>query len=78
MTEFQTVHDAVAAGRERLEVRCETCRVTHHVPWRLLPGVLNGDKIAELHRRLVCKKCGQRPAAELVRVAEPTQVPGRY
>lgn len=76
MADYVTVHDAVAGGQERLEVRCTRCRVTHHIPWRLLRGVLNGDRIVDLHRRLVCKKCGQRPAPEDVGFPAPVKFPG--
>jgi hypothetical protein len=76
MADYVTIHDAMADGHERLEVRCSTCRVTHHVPWRLLRGILNGDRIDELHKRLVCKKCGQRPAPEDVGIPKPVKFPG--
>lgn len=74
--DYVTVHDAMAAGHERLEVRCSTCRVTHLIPWRLLPGILNGDRLDQLHRRLVCRKCGQRPTPEDVGIPEPVKFPG--
>lgn len=50
MAGYVTIHDAMADGHERLEVRCATCRVTHHIPWRLLRGVLNSDRLGERTR----------------------------
>lgn len=75
MADYVTVHDAMVAGHERLEVRCSTCRVTRHVPWRLLRGVLNGDRLDQLHKRLICEKCGRRPAPEDVGLPKPERLP---
>ncbi|MFC5423334.1 hypothetical protein ACFPOB_27715 [Bosea eneae] len=76
MADYVTVLDAMVDGHERLEVRCTTCRVTHHIPWRLMRGVLKADRLDELHKRLVCRKCGERPAPEDVCIPEPVRFPG--
>lgn len=76
MSEFRTVDEAMIAGRDWLAVSCRPCRMLKHIPWTLLPGLLGGDRIADLHMRLVCKKCGTRPAPEDVSVAEPVTTPG--
>jgi hypothetical protein len=75
MAEYLTVHDAMAAGHSHLEVHCLRCRVTHHIPWRLMPRLLGGDRLADLHRRLVCKKCGERPRPENVGIPKPVRMP---
>ena len=34
------------------------------------------DRLDELHKRLVCQKCGSRPAQEDVGIPEPVKFPG--
>lgn len=59
-----TVADAIAHGRTHLAVTCSQCRCLFHIPWGLLPGVMDSDRLDDIARRLVHKKCGARPVAE--------------
>ncbi|WP_199084422.1 hypothetical protein [Bosea sp. ASV33] len=35
-----------------------------YIPWGLLPGVMDSDRLDDIARRLVHKKCGARPDPE--------------
>lgn len=58
---------------------CRRCHQTFVRKLADLPGLLGGDLIVDLHRRLVCKACGFRPSVLNVQVREPTPLPsGKY
>lgn len=61
-----TVADAIAYGRTHLAVTCSKCRCLFYIPWGLLPGVMDNDRLDDIARRLVHKKCGARPDPETV------------
>lgn len=75
---MQTVDEAIAAGKEFLAIRCSTCRVLHHTPWRRLPGLLGSDRLAELPSRLRCRRCGTRPDPENVKPGSQSDAHGVY
>lgn len=75
MSEIETVGQAQALPNSWLSVRCDACRVLHLVPWNLLPGLKEADRIDWLHRRLKCRHCGARPTAENVSVYVQTSGP---
>lgn len=64
---MQTVAEAIANGRTHLEVTCGRCRCLLWIPWGLLPGVMDSDRIDDIARRLVHTKCGTRPDPDTVR-----------
>lgn len=63
---MQTVAEAIANGRIHLEVACSRCRCLFYIPWGLLPGIMDNDRIDDIARRLVHKKCGSQPDPESV------------
>lgn len=64
---MDTVAEAIANGKTHLEVTCATCRCLFHIPWGLLRGVTDSDRIDEIASRLIHKKCGSRPDPASVR-----------
>lgn len=68
MSDIETVGQARAIAESSLSVRCDVCRVLHHVHWRLLQTLKDADRIDGLHTRLKCRHCGARPTAENVGV----------
>jgi hypothetical protein len=73
---FETVDDAIRAGKTHLEVWCERCRVIRHIPWRLLRGAMGTDRLQDVAERLVCEKCGDRPDPGRVKPRAPSDAPG--
>jgi hypothetical protein len=76
---MKTVQEAIFAGLTEVSISCTTCRLLAVRTLVGLPGVLGNDLIANLHKRLVCRRCGNRPAAEDVKIdAPPTMMSSKY
>jgi hypothetical protein len=75
----RTVQDAVFAGDTELGIGCDVCRILTVRDLAKLPNVLGNDLIADLHKRLICSRCGTRPKADDVTVKAPLKLPtGQY
>jgi hypothetical protein len=48
------ITEAQGAGWESLEARCEKCRVSVHVPWRLLRMRSESEDLCYIMQRAVC------------------------
>jgi len=70
-----TVQDAVFAGETELNISCEVCRLLAVRELRELPNVFGDHLLADLHKRLICRRCGTRPRAEGVTVKKPRRLP---
>jgi hypothetical protein len=53
-----TITEAEKAGWDSLEARCEKCRVSVHMPWRLLRMRSKSDELGYIMQHAVCERCG--------------------
>lgn len=73
------MQDAIFAGETELQISCDVCRLLAVRKLANLRNVLGNDLIADLHKRLICARCGTRPRADGVKVVAPAPLPtGRY
>ncbi|WP_448149800.1 hypothetical protein [Labrys miyagiensis] len=58
MNEPTTISEAVAAGWESLEARCDKCRYSVLMPWRLLRMRSKSEELTWIMEHAVCQRCG--------------------
>lgn len=71
-----TPAQAIAAGKTHLEVRCEACRLTVQMPWKLMPRLPLDQPMHASAHRLRCRRCGARPSSGDVAAAAQSDAPG--
>ena len=57
----QTIDEAELAGWQYLAPSCDRCRVTTHIPWRLLSMRTKERRLAAIIAHLRCSKCHEHP-----------------
>jgi hypothetical protein len=62
----RTVDEAELLGWTGLELHCNGCRILTYIDWPRIRRRSGYRKLTEIRDRLVCSKCGQKPARVLL------------
>lgn len=58
----RTIDDAELAGWAELELSCDGCRQLSYLPFDHLRKRTRHRVLADIRARLVCRRCGRKPA----------------